>query len=182
MTHLLQLLKNIVKSAHRTHALEFLPLTKSIQEYRLKFLQDDLKSAINVALLAFPQGMAYALIAGLPIHYGIIGSAIASISCVFFAKSNLITFGPTNATAVMLFTTFASLGLPEEDKLPYISILVFLTGIFIVIGSYFRTADLIKYVSRSVITGYITAAALFIILSYFIITIVPVPGRAAGAR
>ena len=58
MTHLLQLLKNIVKSAHRTHALEFLPLTKSIQEYRLKFLQDDLKSAINVALLAFPQGMA----------------------------------------------------------------------------------------------------------------------------
>ena len=165
MTHLLQLLKNIVKSAHRTHALEFLPLTKSIQEYRLKFLQDDLKSAINVALLAFPQGMAYALIAGLPIHYGIIGSAIASISCVFFAKSNLITFGPTNATAVMLFTTFASLGLPEEDKLPYISILVFLTGLFIVIGSYFRTADLIKYVSRSVITGYITAAALFIILN-----------------
>lgn len=165
MTYLLQLLKNIIKSAHRTHTLEFFPIVKSFKEYQLKFLQDDLKSAINVALLAFPQGMAYALIAGLPIHYGIIGSAIASISCVFFAKSNLITFGPTNATAVMLFTTFASLGLPEEDKLTYISILVFLTGIFIVIGSYFRTADLIKYVSRSVITGYITAAAFFIILN-----------------
>ena len=165
MIYLLQHLKNIIKSAHRTNALEFFPITQSVRTYQLKFLPDDLKSAINVALLAFPQGMAYALIAGLPIHYGIIGSAIASISSVFFAKSNLITFGPTNATAVMLLTTFASLGLPEEDKLQYISILVFLTGIFIVIGSYFRTADLIKYVSRSVITGYITAAALFIILN-----------------
>ncbi|MFL2848428.1 MAG: SulP family inorganic anion transporter [Coraliomargaritaceae bacterium] len=165
MTHLLQLLKNIVLSAHRTNALDFFPFIQSVREYRLKFLKDDLKSGINVALLAFPQGMAYALIAGLPIHYGIIGSAIASTFSIFFAKSNLITFGPTNATAVMLLTTFASLGLPEEDKLPYISVLVFLTGLFIVIGSYFRTADLIKYVSRSVITGYITAAALFIILN-----------------
>ena len=94
MIHLLQHFKNIIKSAHRTNALEFFPITQSVQGYRLKFLQDDLKSAINVALLAFPQGMAYALIAGLPIHYGIIGSAIASISSVFFAKSNLITFGP----------------------------------------------------------------------------------------
>ena len=165
MIRLLQLLKNIVESAHRTNAIEFFPISHSIRNYRINFFPDDVKSAINVALLAFPQGMAYALIAGLPIHYSIIGSAVASISSVLFAKSNLITFGPTNATAVMLFTTFAGLGFPEEDKLQYISILIFLTGLFIVIGSYFRTADLIKYVSRSVITGYVTAAALFIILN-----------------
>ena len=165
MRHLFQLLKNIIQSAHRSNGLVFFPFFQSALSYRPSYLRDDCKSAINVALLAFPQGMAYALIAGLPIHYGIIGSAIASIASAFFAKSNLITFGPTNATAVMLFTTFASLGLPEGQKLEYISVLVFLTGIFITIGSYFRTADLIKYVSRSVITGYITAAALFIILN-----------------
>ena len=165
MRHLFQLLKNIIQSAHRSNGLVFFPFFQSARSYSPSYLRDDCKSAINVALLAFPQGMAYALIAGLPIHYGIIGSAIASIASAFFAKSNLITFGPTNATAVMLFTTFASLGLPEGQKLEYISVLVFLTGIFITIGSYFRTADLIKYVSRSVITGYITAAALFIILN-----------------
>ena len=165
MRHLFQLLKNIIQSAHHSNGLVFFPFFQSASSYRTSYLRDDCKSAINVALLAFPQGMAYALIAGLPIHYGIIGSAIASIASAFFAKSNLISFGPTNATAVMLFTTFASLGLPEEQKLEYISVLVFLTGIFITIGSYFRTADLIKYVSRSVITGYITAAALFIILN-----------------
>ena len=165
MRHLFQLLKNIIQSAHRSNGLVFFPFFQSARSYSPSYLRDDCKSAINVALLAFPQGMAYALIAGLPIHYGIIGSAIASIASAFFAKSNLISFGPTNATAVMLFTTFASLGLPEGQKLEYISVLVFLTGIFITIGSYFRTADLIKYVSRSVITGYITAAALFIILN-----------------
>ena len=165
MRHLFQLLKNIIQSAHRSNGLVFFPFFQSARSYRPSYFRDDCKSAINVALLAFPQGMAYALIAGLPIHFGIIGSAIASIASAFFAKSNLITFGPTNATAVMLFTTFASLGLPEGQKLEYISVLVFLTGIFITIGSYFRTADLIKYVSRSVITGYITAAALFIILN-----------------
>lgn len=165
MKHLFQLLKNIIQSAHHSNGLVFFPFFQSARSYRLSYLRDDCKSAINVALLAFPQGMAYALIAGLPIQYGIIGSAVASIASVFFAKSNLITFGPTNATAVMLFTTFASLGLPEGQKLEYLSVLILLTGIFITIGAYFRTADLIKYVSRSVITGYITAAALFIILN-----------------
>ena len=94
MIHLLQHLKNILKSAHRTNALEFFPITQSVRGYRLKFLQDDLKSAINVALLAFPQGMAYALIAGLPIHYGIIGSAIASISSVFLPNPTSLPLAP----------------------------------------------------------------------------------------
>ena len=165
MKPLFQLLKNVVSNAHRTNVIEFFPFVNSVRSYRPKYIKDDLKSSINVALLAFPQGMAYALVAGLPIQYGIISSVVASIACVLFAQSNLITFGPTNATAVMLFTTFASLALPEEQKLEYLSVLILLTGTFILIGAYFRTADLIKYVSRSVITGYITAAAFFIIIN-----------------
>ena len=163
MKHLFKLLKNVIKNAHNTKAIQYFPFIDSIKSYKINYLKDDFKSALNVALLAFPQGMAYALVAGLPIHYGIIGSAVACIACALFAKSNLIVFGPTNATAVILFTTFASLSLPENTKLEYLSVLILLTGAFITIGSYFRTADLIKYVSRSVITGYITAAALFII-------------------
>ena len=80
MRHLFQLLKNIIQSAHRSNGLVFFPFFQSARSYSPSYLRDDCKSAINVALLAFPQGMAYALIAGLPIHYGIIGSAIASIA------------------------------------------------------------------------------------------------------
>ena len=42
-------------------------------------LKYDFQAGLNVALLAIPQGMAYALIAGLPLHYGLIGSGIAAL-------------------------------------------------------------------------------------------------------
>jgi SulP family sulfate permease len=161
----LKFLLKIYKAFIRYNSLEFFPIIQTLQSYSLRYLKDDIKSGFNVALLAFPQGMAYALIAGLPIHYGIVGSAIATIASSLFAKSNLITFGPTNATAVMLFSAFAALGISENQKFEYLSILVLLVGLFISAGAYFKLAHLVKYISRSVITGYITAAALLIILN-----------------
>jgi MFS superfamily sulfate permease-like transporter len=67
----------------------------------------DLIAGLNVALLAIPQGMAYALVAGLPIHYGLLGSAIAALMGGIFGGGKFITLGPTNATAVLLFGAFA---------------------------------------------------------------------------
>lgn len=107
--------------------------------------------------------MAYALIAGLPIQYGIYGSAIAAMVAPIFAKSHLITMGPTNATSVMLLSAFASLGIVGAEKLSMVPLLILMVGMFIVIGAYFKVANLVQYISRSVITGYITAAALLII-------------------
>ena len=66
------------------------------------FSKGDLKAGINVALLAIPQGMAYALVAGLPIHYGLLGSAMAALMGGFFGGGRFITLGPANATAVLL--------------------------------------------------------------------------------
>ena len=68
-------------------------------------------AALNVALLAIPQGMAYALVSGLPIQYGLLGSAVAAVVGCLFSNSRFITLGPTNATAVLLFGVFASLGM-----------------------------------------------------------------------
>ena len=65
----------------------------------------------------------------------------------------------------MLFSAFAALGISENQKFEYLSILVLLVGLFISAGAYFKLAHLVKYISRSVITGYITAAALLIILN-----------------
>ena len=107
--------------------------------------------------------MAYASIAGLPIQYGIYGSAIAAIAAPFFAQSSFITMGPTNATAVMLLSAFASLNIAGDEMITAVPILILLVGSFIVIGAYFKVANLIQYISRSVITGYISAAALLII-------------------
>lgn len=133
------------------------------------FSGGDFKAGINVALLAIPQGMAYALVAGLPIHYGLLGSAIAALLGGIFGGGRFITLGPTNATAVLLFGAFAGAGLIGQNGLATSSALLLLpiilatSGLLLVIASMFRVSFIVQFVSRTVITGYITAAACLIV-------------------
>ena len=163
MTALIQYIREGLRAAKDYNSLNFLPLPRSLKAYERSYLNGDLRAGINVALLAFPQGMAYALIAGLPIQYGIYGSAIAAMIAPIFAKSHYITLGPTNATSVLMLSAFASLGILGADTLSMVPLLVFMVGFILVVGAYFKVANLVQYISRSVITGYVTAAALLII-------------------
>ncbi|MGC9451428.1 MAG: SulP family inorganic anion transporter [Oceanipulchritudo sp.] len=141
-------------------------MRKALREYSPGRARGDLRAGLNVALLAFPQGMAYAAIAGLPIQYGIYGSAIAAMVGPLFSGSRFIILGPTNATAVLVFASFLGLGIHEmSDKVVLISLVVLLSGIFLVLGAFLKIANLIQYISRSVVTGYITAAAIYIIVN-----------------
>ena len=145
--------------------LDFFPVRKTVSAYNREQLQRDFRAGLNVALLAFPQGMAYAVIAGLPIMYGIYGSAIATIAGGLFSKSRLIILGPTNATSVILFTSFLALGVTAQEKMAMMPMVVLLVGIYLIAGAFLRVAHLIQYISRTVVTGYLTAAAFFIILN-----------------
>lgn len=155
--------KRASSAAKAYNDLDFFPLRSSLAGYSGHHFTGDLRAGLNVALLAFPQGMAYALIAGLPIQYGVYGSAISAMVASIFAKSSFITMGPTNATSVMLLSAFISLGIVGSEMIQMVPLLILLVGLFIVIGAYFKVANLIQYISRSVITGYISAAALLII-------------------
>ncbi len=166
MSGIFQYIKQTASAAKDYNILDFFPLRKSLAGYQRDFkghLSGDTRAGVNVALLAFPQGMAYALIAGLPIEYGIYGSAVAAMVAPIFAKSHYITLGPTNATSVMLLSAFASLGIAGPQMLSLVPLLILMVGLFVVIGAYFKVANFVQYISRSVITGYITAAALLII-------------------
>jgi len=163
MARIFQQLKQAFTTARDYNCLDFFPLRKSLAGYQPSYFAGDLRAGLNVALLAFPQGMAYALIAGLPIQYGIYGSAIAAMVAPIFARTSLITMGPSNATSVMLLSAFASLGIAGPEKIGLVPLLILMVGLFICLGAYLKVANLIQYISRSVITGYITAAALLII-------------------
>lgn len=163
MNQALHYIGKAVQAARAYNTLQLFPFTRTIKRYRKSDLPGDLRASINVALLAFPQGMAYALIAGLPIQYGIYGSAIAAIIGPLFTNNRFITLGPTNATAVILLSTFSGLALTGDEMLARVPLLILLIGLFILIGAYFKVANLVQYISRSVTTGYITAAALLII-------------------
>lgn len=136
----------------------------TLRGYSKAAFSKDFVASLNVALLAFPQGMAYAYIAGVPLKYGLYGSAAAAIFGVLFAKSHFILLGPTNATSIMLFSAFVNLDIGAQEKLVLMPLLLVLVGAMLVIGAYLRVANLIHYVSRTVVIGYITAAAMLIMV------------------
>ena len=146
--------------------LSLFPIRNSLRGYGPGKARSDLRAGLNVALLAFPQGMAYAAIAGLPIQYGIFASAIAAMLGPLFSGSRFIILGPTNATSVLVFASFLGMGIVDQgEKLALISLIVLLSGVFLVLGAFLKVANLIQYISRSVVTGYITAAAIYIIVN-----------------
>nr|WP_189512408.1 SulP family inorganic anion transporter [Cerasicoccus arenae] len=158
-------LKSTLRWLWQANQLDFFPLRKHLRGYSLGAARGDFTAAFNVALLAFPQGMAYALIAGLPIQYGIYGSAVAALAGAFFAGSRFITLGPTNATAVTFASAMAALSIVDgEMRAAMLPLLLLMIGLFLVVGAYMRVASVIQYISRTVVTGYITAASLLIIV------------------
>lgn len=144
----------------RDNALDPLPIRRDFSGYGKDRFRSDLAAAFNVSLLSFPQGMAYATIAELPIQYGIVSGAIASIVAPLFSGSRHTVLGPTNATAFLLFAQFAAFSAP--DRLFHLPLLVLFIGLLLILGACFRVAELIQYVSRSVVVGYITGAAVLI--------------------
>ena len=155
-----------LKNLRVDNVLERFPMRESFRGYSSPRLVADLKAGLNVALLAIPQGMAYAMLAGLPIYYGITCSIVAAIVAPVLSGSPYTILGPTNATAFLIFTTLmanASMLGGTDAVLAMMPILVFLVGLILVVGAYLRLADLVQYISRSVVVGYITGAAVLII-------------------
>lgn len=147
------------------NALDPFPLRGPLSRYNNEKFRADFRAAINVALLALPQGMAYAAIAELPIVYGIACSAVAAIIAPIFSGSRHTILGPTNATAFMIFSffTIGSLGITPREVVDYMPLLCLMVGIFCIMGALLKVADLLQYVSRSVLVGYISGAATLII-------------------
>lgn len=159
--------KAILRGIRGLHAflsgntLDPLPIRRDLADYGRRNLTADLRAGFNVALLGIPQGMAYAVIAEVPPIYGITCGAIASFVAAHFSGSRHTVLGPTNATSFMIFGFFAFVD--QGFKTEILPLVVFLVGVMLVVGAYLRVADLIQYISRSVVIGYISGAAFLII-------------------
>ncbi|MGJ8643081.1 MAG: SulP family inorganic anion transporter [Luteolibacter sp.] len=143
--------------------IDFKPHVGPLKDYSKDKLGSDLRAAMNVTLLALPQAIAYAAIAGLDVIYGVVSAGVAAIVAPLFASSRYNVLGPTNATAFMLFSFFAvnpELRLRIPELLP---LLVVLIAVCSMLGAILKVADLLQYVSRSVLVGYMAGAAVLII-------------------
>ncbi len=145
--------------------LDWFPGRRLLRKPPRSTLAADTRSGINVALLAFPQSIAYSLIAGVPAVAGLISAGIGAAVSPFFSGTRFVAAGPTNATAILLLSGLASSGLPPEQRVLALPLFVLLVSFFLILGALARASLLINYISRTVVTGYVTAAAALIFVN-----------------
>lgn len=165
--HINQLARWFKRQYAEEHVTLF-PFTGALKHYRWSWFLNDTRAALNVTLLAIAQAIAFSAIAGLPIVYGILSTAVAALVAPIFAASRFTILGPTNATALMFFSFFAAYPLMAERWHEIVPLLVLMIGVLVVLGSLFRAADMLQFVSRSVLVGYISGAAVLIVANQLV--------------
>jgi sulfate permease, SulP family len=144
--------------------IDLLPIRHVVRTYDRRSARADLRAGFTGALVAFPQGVACAMIAGVPLAYGLFGSAVASILGPLFTRSRMVVLGPTNATAVLLLSAFLVAGVESDaERATMMALVGVLAGAMQVLAGYLNIGSLVAYISRSVIVGYIASAVLMIV-------------------
>ncbi len=147
-------------------AIDPFPIRRALKGYSPRKAGHDLKAAMDVALVGLPQGMAFAAMAGLESIYGIMAATVGTFIAPLFTRCSLTVSGPSNATAFMLASFFLTAS-PAIHSRPevFVPLIVFLAGLLCVIGAFVKATEMLQFVSRSVLVGYVTGAATLIIAS-----------------
>jgi sulfate permease, SulP family len=143
-----------------------LSFLEPLLHYRREYFKYDLTAAITVTLLAVPQGMAYALIAGVDPVIGLYSSIVCRILGSLFGSSNHMVTGPTNAIA-LLVAAYMSPFLGQTDFYQMLFLLTFLIGLIQFVLGALRLGNLVNYVAHSVIVGFTAGAGVIIALGQF---------------
>lgn len=143
-----------------------LPAWQWLQDYnRPKFKSDFLSALIVIAMLV-PQGMAYAMVAGLPPITGLYASILPMILYAVVGGSLTLSIGPVALISMMTFATlspFFEIGSPTYIQSA--CLLALLVGIISFLLGIFRFGFLIRLISHPVIKSFIIASAVLIALS-----------------
>ena len=126
-------------------------------------LRDDALAGLTNAAIVLPQGVAFAVIAGLPPEYGLYTAMITPVIAAIWGAAMVMVSGPTTAISAVMFAALAELAPPGTPV--YIQLALTLTimaGLFQLLAGLFRLGGLISFISHSVMVGFTAAAALLI--------------------
>ena len=126
----------------------------------------DLIAGVSVALLALPQGLAYAELAGMPAKYGLYAAAIPSILAAIFVSSPYLQTGPVALTALLTYGALEGLAQPFSPEFIELAALLALSvGVIRLILGILKLGKIAHLLTDAVITGFTTGAAILIIFS-----------------
>ncbi|MBI3768693.1 MAG: SulP family inorganic anion transporter [Deltaproteobacteria bacterium] len=139
------------------------PALDSLRSYNLAHARADLVAGLSVAAVAVPQAMAYALIAGLPVEYGLYTAIVMTTVGALLASSRQLINGPTNAISIALLSAIGSFG-GQDERIQAAVLIAFLVGAIQLAISVLRLGDLTRYISHSVIVGFTVGASVLLVL------------------
>ncbi len=140
-----------------------IPLPGWMCRYKKQDLGPDLTAGLTVAVMLVPQGMAYAMLAGLPPVMGLYASTVPLIVYALFGTSRQLAVGPVAILSLLVSVAAAKLAAPGSQG--YISIavtLALLTGLIQVVFGVMRLGFLSNFFSHAVLNGFTSAAAIVI--------------------
>jgi len=126
----------------------------------------DLMAGLTGAIIVLPQGVAVAMIAGLPPEYGLYTAIVVPLVAALFGSSLHLISGPTTAISIVIFSALSPVATPGSAEFIQLAImLTFLAGVFQFAFGLARMGVLVNFVPHSVIVGFTAGAAILIFTS-----------------
>ncbi len=135
-------------------------------KWNRKTLGVDLSAALTVALVSIPEGMAYALVAGMNPIYGLYTGMVTTIVASLTSSTSLMVVTLTNALALVAGDQIANLG-GDVDPVRAMFTLTLLVGLIMFALGALKLGSIIRFVSREVMSGFVFATALLIVLGQY---------------
>ncbi|XP_061383535.1 sodium-independent sulfate anion transporter-like [Danaus plexippus] len=131
-----------------------LPILRWLPTYNYVLLIQDIIAGVTVGLTAIPQGIAYAVVAGLSPEYGLYAGLTGGFMYLFVGSCKDITIGPTAIMSAVVAKYVANY------SSEFAVLAAFLTGVVIIIMGMLNLGFLVEFISIPVISGFTSAAAL----------------------
>ncbi|SDZ65740.1 sulfate permease, SulP family [Evansella caseinilytica] len=136
------------------------------QPYNRKLFMRDVVSGLTLFVMLVPQGMAYALVAGVTPVMGLYASTIPLLVYAVFASSRHLSVGPTAITSLLVFSGVSMYGQPgTPEVVSQVILLALMVGTFQLLFGVFQLGFVVKFISPAVLGGYTSAAAFVIAIS-----------------
>lgn len=145
-----------------------IPILEWLPNYNKSLFKGDLVAGITVGIILIPQGIAYALIAGLPPIYGLYCALMPQVMYAIFGSSRQVAIGPVAMDSLIVATGVSTLALAGSESYIAIAILLALmVGVIQFILGIFSLGFIVNFLSKPVITGFTSAVALIIGVNQF---------------
>lgn len=144
----------------------YFPILNWLPGYTKEQFKGDLPAGITVGIILIPQGMAYAMLAGLEPIYGLYAAVFPQIVYAILGTSRQLAVGPVALDSLLVATTLGALNLSSNSEYLAMAIaLALFMGVIQLLLGLFRMGFLVNFLSKPLISGFTSAAAIIIAFS-----------------